>query len=268
MAINIKDTSEVAKNAAQALTSVVLLVVVGLVITGSPLVRKVLDNFNVSKIVVGGVTIERGQAEKFLSESADQLPRTEAALSTAKNDLEKLRAAYATSEAALREAQKALADAQRRLSQTSSVAAAQQAAAASKAAGQALAQTAPAAKAATQAVNALAQAKQDTQAQVRAIPVGQAAQTGYLAVFGGDPRLDLAQAQAKRGEALGLGRGEVFLRQGYFRSVIRYPTLQDARAALPKVRTINRYAADGYVVNIATWCPAPEAKGGYHDCRQ
>ncbi len=266
--MQIKEISEVAKNAAQTLTSLVLLVVVGLVITGSPLVRKVLDNFNVSKIVVGGVTIERGEAEKFLSDSADKLPRTEAALSTAKTDLEKLRAAYAISETALREAREALANAQEKLSQTGSTAAAQQASAAGKAASAALAKTAPAGQAATQAVEALAQAKQETQAQVRAIPVGSQAQSGYLVVFGADSKLEPAQDQAKRGQALGLGPGEIFLRQGYFRSVVRYSTSPEAKAALPRIRAINKYAADAYVVNIATWCPAPAPKAGYQDCDQ
>lgn len=83
-------------------------------------------------------------------------------------------------------------------------------------------------------------------------------------VFGGDTTLEAARHEVtETAKRMGIGQGQVYHRQGSFRSVGVYDSRADAEDALGKARAVR---ASSYVVNMSTWCPTNEPKTGYVEC--
>lgn len=83
-------------------------------------------------------------------------------------------------------------------------------------------------------------------------------------VFGGDSTLEAARHEATvTAKAMGIGEGQIFRRQGSFRSVGVYVSRPEAEDALGKAKAVRK---SSYVVNMSTWCPSSEQKAGYFEC--
>jgi hypothetical protein len=94
-------------------------------------------------------------------------------------------------------------------------------------------------------------------------PVADPAGTWGL-VFGGDTSLEAARHEVtKTAERMGIGPGEIFRRDGSFRSVKVYVSRAEAEDGLGRARSVR---SSSYVVNMAKWCPTSTQREGYFEC--
>ncbi len=83
-------------------------------------------------------------------------------------------------------------------------------------------------------------------------------------VFGGDKTLDAANDEVtKTAERMGIGQGEIFRRDGSFRSVKIFLSRPEAEGALGKARAVR---PSSYIVDMARWCPNSVLRDGYSEC--
>lgn len=83
-------------------------------------------------------------------------------------------------------------------------------------------------------------------------------------VFGGDTTLEAARHEVTvTAKAMGIGEGQIFRRQGSYRSVGVYVSRSEAEDALGRAKAVRSSA---YVVNMSTWCPSSEPRTGYFEC--
>lgn len=84
----------------------------------------------------------------------------------------------------------------------------------------------------------------------------------WAVVYGGDVSVEAAGGEIDWARRNGLN-GTIIRRQGVFRSLL----LADSpEAADTLLATARRRRADAYVVNMRTWCPRVEDRGGYQEC--
>ncbi|HAY22692.1 MAG TPA: hypothetical protein DCY27_11110 [Desulfobacterales bacterium] len=80
-------------------------------------------------------------------------------------------------------------------------------------------------------------------------------------VIGADKTLDEARHEVKRAKIQGFGDVAIYRRQGMYRTVLRFPSREEAEKALPKIREIVRDSS--YLVILDKWCPnAKETENG------
>jgi len=73
------------------------------------------------------------------------------------------------------------------------------------------------------------------------------------AVVSSDKDLQEARFEVKRAQQLGYQNTRLYDRQNWFRTVIEFPNVADAQAALPTLRAKIRNTT--YLVEMAKWCP-------------
>lgn len=237
-----KETSETIKNWIDILKSIAAFVLLGallfLVSCDRESLKKIFQDIGVSKISGPGVEIAIG--------ASDALPRTEAALKDAQSQLGRLQRQYSTAISALKQVQDEL---------TASKAAIP---AETRQEVAAVLQRAPATiRASERTAETLDQAQARTRSAIARLPGSGDSSLGYGVVFGGDKSEVGARDQLNRAKGLP-GDPRLFRRQGYYRSVLVFPNRDSANAALPRIKAINSYSADAYVVTIASWCPTAD----------
>ena len=78
-------------------------------------------------------------------------------------------------------------------------------------------------------------------------------------VISADKKLDPdAQDERDRAMSLGYKDAKIYFRQKWFRTVVGFPSLDNAQDALPKLRSIH---SSCYLVNISKWCPTTKDEG-------
>lgn len=83
-------------------------------------------------------------------------------------------------------------------------------------------------------------------------------------VFGGDKTLLEAKHETTvTAKSMGIGEGEIFRRQGSFRSVRVFVNRAEAEDALGKAKA---QRSSSYIVNMAKWCPTSVERAGYFEC--
>jgi len=263
-AAGIKDGTEIAKNLFDIGKAIFIVVVVYMLIFNDALLAGILDKAKASKISIGGITVERQAVEQSVAESSDALQQNAAALRSAQRELGALRASYDSTAEALRASQAALQELQQR-SPAGAVPSA------SAAASRVLAQRALSGGQTTldslsQTRVQLEQAAKSTAGAISVLPRGATGGDRFAIVFGADRPRDQANDQLALAQRLRAGELLLFRRQGLFRSAALFATRAEANRHLPAFRALNRYAADAYVVDLATWCPGVEPTGEVVDC--
>lgn len=87
-----------------------------------------------------------------------------------------------------------------------------------------------------------------------------AAGTGsWGAVVSSDKKLDEAQFEVKRAQQLGYQNTRLYDRQNWLRTVIEFPNVAEAQAALPTLRAKIRNTV--YLVDMSEWCPERKDAG-------
>jgi hypothetical protein len=264
-----KEATEIVKNALDAAKSVVILLLIFVLFFGHQYVEQLLNRFNVSKISVGGIVIDRDKAVQAIATASDELPKAQSQLAAANEELTALRVRYADVVAALEklknETQRAALDrpAHLELGQRQAVIATPPPPAL------ALAETAirdsqPVLDDAARAAQNVQAAARSTQQVVATLP--RSGESAFVVVFGGDASEQAALTEVTRARDKGLP-AEIFLRQRSFRSVVPFADRAAAAAALPAIRELSATARDAYIVNLASWCPEPRAvSAGVKDC--
>ncbi len=88
--------------------------------------------------------------------------------------------------------------------------------------------------------------------------------TSWGIVFGGDSTLDAAQYEISRAKKAGFANTTLFLRQGYYRSVVLF---ESREAAVARLGDIQKLRAGAYIVNMEKWCPVkPNMNEAYQTC--
>jgi hypothetical protein len=263
-----KEVTEIFKNALDAAKSVVILLLIFVLFFGHQYVEQLLNRFNVSKISVGGIVIDRDKAVQTIATAADELPKAQSQLAAANEELTTLRLRYADAVATL---EKFKNDTQRAaLDRPAATDVGQrQATGVPPPPAVALAETAlreaqPALDDAAQAAVNVQAAARATQQVVATLP--RSGESAFAVVFGGDASEAAAAAEIARAKAKGLP-AEIYLRQKSYRSVVPFAERAAAQAALATIRALSATARDAYVVNLASWCPEPRAlAAGVKDC--
>ena len=256
-----KDTSEIINIWFDTAKSVVLLAAVGLVIFGHEQVQNLLNRYNVTKLEIGGVTIDRQKVVDFYNASNEALPKAQADLKVASENIERLTTDYKEALSALGEARDALALVNSRGSPAlGGIDVRRQLAAANTA----LQKGQPVLGAAGQAAASAAQASNEASQVIASLPTLDGAQ-GFGVVFGGDRNLSEARDQVAAAQSV-TSSARIYRREGMYRSVAVYSDKAQADAALRAIRGVNRYSRDAYVVKLASWCPAPTSRDDYTEC--
>jgi hypothetical protein len=263
-----KEATEIVKNALDAAKSVVILLLIFVLLFGHQYVEQLLTRFNVSKISVGGIVIDRDKAVQAIATAADELPKAQSRLAAANEELTALRVRYADAVTAL---EKLKNDTQRAaLDRPAATDVGQRQATgvlpppAVALAEAAIREAQPVLDDAARAAANVQAAARSTQQVVASLP--RSGESAFAVVFGGDASEAAANAEIARAKAKGLP-AEIFLRQRSFRSVVPFSDRADAQAALPEIRALSPTARDAYVVNLASWCPEPQAvAAGVRDC--
>ncbi len=101
--------------------------------------------------------------------------------------------------------------------------------------------------------------------------VQQVASAGnWIVVFGADKTLPKAKDEIEWAKNNGYPTARLYLRQGYFRSVVPFLSRAIAQEKLADIMKSRR--GDAYIVNIDTWClsrvshPARESDPAYDEC--
>lgn len=233
-----RETSETVKNWIDILKSLVAFLLVGLLLflvgCDRERLKAMAQDMGISEISGPGVKVA-------LATSSDALPRNEAALKEAQAQIRTLREGYSRAVNALRQVQQ-------EPSATAIPPGAKQAVAA-------ILERAPETLQSSQRTAAvLSEARDRTSTAIAQLPGAGDSSLGYGVVFGGDRKEDEARDQLNRAQGLP-GNPQLFRRQGFYRSVVMFPTREAATAALPRIKAINRYSADAYIVTLASWCP-------------
>jgi hypothetical protein len=263
-----KEATEIVKNALDAAKSIVILLLIFVLFFGHQYVEQVLNRFNVSKISVGGIVIDRDKAVQAIATASDELPKAQSQLAAANEELSALRLKYADAVTTL---EKLKNESQRTsLERPANLDVGQrQAVIAAPPPVLALAETAireaqPVLDDAARAAANVQAAARSTQQVVASLP--RSGESAFAVVFGGDASEAAAAPEIARAKAKGLP-AEIFLRQRSFRSVVPFADRAAAQAALPTIRALSPAAREAYVVNLASWCPEPTAiSAAVKDC--
>jgi hypothetical protein len=250
----LKDTSDAINGWLDVLKSIALLLIVVILIFRHDVINSFLDTLNVTKVVFGGIEMDRTQAVKALASAGDSLQRTQSDLQSAKNELVSVTQKYIDATSALEKAQTELEQIKQHdaglvsaeLTHTVQVALAQ-APTALQAAADASANASGALTSATKAVQAL--------------PASPSLGSSFAVIFGGDPSADSASAEISKAKQAGFQNAQIYLRQSSYRSAVPFQDKPSAEAALPTIRKLSHTAADAYIVNLANWCPQPSPIG-------
>jgi hypothetical protein len=257
-----KEVTEIFKNSLDAAKSIVILIVVLVLLFGHDYVQSVLDRFNVTKINVGGLVIDRERAVQAIATASDELPKAQSQLAAANDELSALRVKYADAVSTLEKLKHEVDKSGRAaLDRPAGVMSGQREAAivsgpAPALTGAAIRAAEPALEDAARAAANVEAAARSTQQVVANLP--KAGESAFAVVFGGDASEAAAAAEIARARAQGLP-AEIFLRQRSYRSVAPFAGRAEAQAALPAIRALGRTAREAYVVNLASWCPEPKA---------
>lgn len=238
--ISAKESSETIKNWIDIFKAITALIILAALLylfgCDRQRLKTMADELGVERLSGPGVEIA-------LSASSDALPRSQAALQQAHAQIRLLQGRYANAVGTLQEVQRQLAASNAALAPE-----AQQSVAT-------VLQRAPETLRASQRTAlVLGEAQTRTDSAIAQLPGSGDSSLGYGVVFGGDR--DESEARTQLNFARGLpGLARLFRRQGYYRSVVVYPTRDAAAGALPRIRALNRYSTDAYLVTLASWCP-------------
>lgn len=86
---------------------------------------------------------------------------------------------------------------------------------------------------------------------------------GWAVVFGSDRTLPAARDEIARATRAGIRGAGVYLRNGYFASLVVTPTREQAAEYLAIART---FRADAYTARFTSWCASPMERDGYTEC--
>lgn len=86
---------------------------------------------------------------------------------------------------------------------------------------------------------------------------------GRWIVVGADRTLEEAQFEANKARRAGYNPA-IYLRQNSYRTVIEFPSDEEAKASLKAVRA--RLNDTAYLRDLSSWCPNPAQQSGYFRC--
>jgi hypothetical protein len=263
-----KEATEIVKNALDAAKSIVILLLIVVLFFGHQYVEQLLNRFNVSKISVGGIVIDRDKAVQAIATASDELPKAQSQLAAANEELTALRIRYAdavgTLEKLKNEVQRASLDRPAHVDLGQRQATGVMPPSAIALAETAIREAQPVLDDAARAAANVQAAARSTQQVVATLP--KSGESAFVVVFGGDASEAAAATEIARAKGKGLP-AEIFLRQKSFRSVVPFSDRAAAQAALPTIRALSPTAREVYVVNLASWCPEPSTvAAGVKDC--
>jgi hypothetical protein len=89
---------------------------------------------------------------------------------------------------------------------------------------------------------------------------------GWAIVYSADTTEAAASPEIERVRKA-VGSPQLYLRQGWFRGTLPFPSRAAAQAKLSVVRGLSPNYKDAYIINLNTWCPSPtRTTSGVLDC--
>jgi DNA repair exonuclease SbcCD ATPase subunit len=263
-----KDRTDVAKNLLDTIKSLFLIVVVLILIFYTDFLNRLFDKYNVSQLEWGGIKIDRSEAIKILKQNADQIPQLKAKIDVANKQLEELRNRYAAETEALTALQAAYDQAVKDVKKPDHQPVgtnADKSAMALRAAIQNWADHWAGTLSEVDKAGDTLQIAATTASQASASLPAATGSTEVAIIYGSFPTLDQAKKEVEKGKDYG-GDALVYLRQGRYRSAIKFSTMDDARNHVDEVR--RSLSLDAYIVNLGSWCPKPAVNSdGFQDCQ-
>ena len=209
------------------------------VVFDRPSLKEAAKEMGIAKFSAVGVEIS-------LAESSDELPKAKAALDNANVKLTELQRRYSEAISALKASQEVFA--------ANGIGNTAEQARAKPLVGKAIAESQSTLERIRQAKSQLTSATSSTASAIEKLPGASDKSLGFGIVFGADRDPKSADDQLALARRAGLDP-RLFRRQRSLRSVVVFQSNEEAKAALPTLRSLNRYSKDAYIVNLASWCP-------------
>jgi hypothetical protein len=99
-------------------------------------------------------------------------------------------------------------------------------------------------------------------------PPAEPAEAGeqFGVIHGSYRDLERAESARERAVAAGFADARIYLRQGWFRNVVPFPS-EDARdAAMTAIRVLSNEAVNAYARDLTSWCPDAVEGNGVFEC--